>query len=468
MFERGVLAYCRKERLFETGGRVLVAVSGGADSLCLLGCLQAIRPALGIEITVAHVHHGLRAQDADRDESFVAAFAGTLGLPFSAEHIDVPAGRRPGESTEAAARRLRYGALRRLAARAGAGSIAVGHTLDDRAETVLINLIRGSGIDGLSAMRPREGDVVRPLLAMSRRQVEDYDVARGYTPQLDVTNLDPVYRRNAVRGSLLPLLAQYNPRIRETLARSAQTLALDSDYLEQEARRALAAARLPSEEGVLSLDRRAVAALHPGLRAHVLRCAVEEIAGSLEAVRMEHVTALEVLTARFERLECRSLPRGIVAVADGGLLTLTHAAAAGGDAPAHSPLSTELPVPGEARFGRWTIRAEQLADESSAVLSGGGADAVSVVVDARCLQPPLTVRSRLPGDRIRPKGMQGRRRLQDILVDAKVSRSGRDFVPVVADQCGIIWVVGYAQDARTLVQGSAAPTVRLIARPGRP
>ena len=287
-----MLEFCRRERLFEPESRVLVAVSGGADSLCLLSCLHALRSELLIDLYVAHIHHGLRAEAADDDEAFVAGVAAALELPFSVDHIDVRACRRAGESTEAAARRLRYGALRRIAARDGLRYIAVGHSMDDRAETVVLNLLRGAGIDGLSAMRPREADVVRPLLGVSRRLIESYIGARGYAPRVDSTNFNPAYRRNAIRAHVLPILEQYNPRIRQTLARSAHALALDADYLDRESVEALGSARLPSAEGNLVVDRRILASLHPGLRAHVLRHALHVVSGSLDGVRMEHVRHL--------------------------------------------------------------------------------------------------------------------------------------------------------------------------------
>ncbi len=462
-FERLVLASCRDERLFEPGTRVLVAVSGGPDSLSLVLCLKELRRQLGIDVTVAHVHHGLRPGDAERDEEFVGERARLMGLELAVERVDVPRARLAGESIEAAARRLRYAALRRLAADAGAACIAVGHTLDDRAETVLINLVRGAGIDGLAAMRAREADIVRPLLAVSRRQVEAYLVARGVVARLDATNLDRSYRRNAVRSELIPLLERYNPRIRRTLARSAQALAADADYLEHEARRAMDAARLPSAEGTVALDRHAVAHLHTGLRAHVLRRAVEAVAGSLDGLAWEHVAALDGLVTGSGSLQCRSLPHGLVAEAEGGALLLYVPPAGGTYARPARPGPVVLPVPGVARFGVWTIRAELLPDHEGAETLCPEVSRQAVLLDQSAIAPPLLVRGRLPGDRIRPKGMQGHRKLQDILVDAKLDRSARDYVPIVADQAGILWVVGYAQEDRTVFAAGPCKLVRLSA-----
>jgi tRNA(Ile)-lysidine synthase len=280
---------------------------------------------------------------------------------------------------------------------------------------------------------------------------------------LDASNLDRAYRRNAVRRDVLPVLEQYNPRIAAALARSAQSLALDADYLDLEARRSLDAARRPSPPGVLVLDRQELASLHAGLRAHVLRRAVETIAGSLDGVRMEHIASLGALVTTTRALECRSLPHGLVAQADGDTLVLRGSAASSFPASDVRPMPTTLPVPGETHYGRWTIRAERLSAVERVEPPVPDAPGLSVLLDDRTLDPPLLVRGRLPGDRIRPKGLQGRRKVQDILVDAKVARRARDFVPVVADQTGIFWLVGHAQDARTFAGPRAPVLVRLTA-----
>jgi tRNA(Ile)-lysidine synthase len=451
-----VLAACRRHGFPSAGTRVVVAVSGGADSLCLLLVLDALRPVLGCALTVAHVHHGLRGAEADRDQAFVLGLAAEMGLPCLVERVDVRAGKRPRESEEAAARRLRYAALRRLAASAGAECIAVAHTLDDQAETVLQHLLRGAGIDGLAGMRAHQGDVARPLLEISRRQVEDCLRAFGRAPCQDATNGDRRYQRNAVRLDVLPALERLNPRARQALARGASILAQDAEYLRLAAGEALARLRLTGPPPGIALDRAGLAALHPGLRAHVLRQAWEEAAGTRDGLGQSHLLALDALVLGGAGTVCASLPKGQAAEVAGGTFRLFPAALIR----TGSPSTVELPVPGTVRFGPWRVRTRAVATGELPWLEVPEAvDSVQVVLRADSLCLPLRVRGRLPGDRLRPPGVHGHRKLQDILVDAKVPRSERDHIPLVVDESGIVWVAGFMQDARTRVLTGADSVV---------
>jgi tRNA(Ile)-lysidine synthase len=295
---------------------------------------------------------------------------------------------------------------------------------------------------------------------LSREQTESYVRARGYVPRLDESNLDDAYRRNALRHDLLPRLEHFNPRVRETLARSARSLERDADFLRQEARKASAAIRRPSAGGCVALDRQALALLHPGLRAHVIREVVLEIAGTLDGLRMDHVTALEAMAAGTRSMACRGLPQGLEALAEGNSLVLRRAPAGPVAKDASPAPSIALPAPGQAHFGEWTIAAT-LGSETAAE---SASPAISILVDTRGVTLPLAVRGRLPGDRVEPPGLHGHRKVQDILVDAKVARSRRDSIPVVVDQRGPIWIVGHAQDARTLLAEPSGPILQLIAR----
>lgn len=208
----------RQQAMFGAGDRVLVAVSGGADSTALLLVLSALRRRLGIELVAAHVHHGLRGAEADADQACAAAAAERLGVPFVHAAIgDRLAGR--ASNLEARARAQRYAALSRLAAKQGCARIATGHTLDDQAETVLMRIVRGSGLRGLGAIRPRRRDgVVRPLIDCRRAAVRAAVDQAGLAYRHDASNDDPRFLRTQVRARLLPLLAELNPAIVEACA----------------------------------------------------------------------------------------------------------------------------------------------------------------------------------------------------------------------------------------------------------
>jgi tRNA(Ile)-lysidine synthase len=456
-----VNAFCRRHELFRRGSVAVVAVSGGADSMCLLHCLSEVAPRLGIHLHVAHVHHGLRGADADADAEFVAESARNLGIPCTVERVDVRKFSHVSrESVEASARTLRYAALRAIASHAGAERIATGHTRDDQAETVLLNLMRGAGIDGLSGMRPLERQVARPLLDVSRQMVESYVAERRITARVDATNADPAYRRNAVRHEILPLMARYNPRVREALARTGSTMAQDADYLAEEAVRTLSRLRKPGDDGTVELDRGAFRLLPSALRFHVVSLAIKELIGSSDGFSLYHFESIDFLALARRAGRRGQLPHSLYAEAAGDRLVLSATAR-----PAARPEPVELPVPGAATFGQWVVRAEAMDDAGTVetIHARPPRNAMSVIVDRAWADGPLYIRSRRPGDRVHLAGVAGRRKLQDLFVDAKLLRSERDRVPIVVGPRGIAWVIGYGQDACSLPEEHGSGLIRISA-----
>ncbi|OGS71022.1 MAG: tRNA lysidine(34) synthetase TilS, partial [Firmicutes bacterium RBG_13_65_8] len=226
---------CRRYHLFSPGDRVLVAVSGGPDSMAMLNVLLELAPDLGFELGVAHFNHRIRGEASDADARFVAGISAQLGVALHRGEADVPALAVEGRlSTETAAREARYAFLRRTAAACAYSRIAVGHTRDDQAETVLLAVIRGSGLAGLGGMAPLAGDVARPLLEATRTEVMAYLEARGLAFRTDETNLSLDHTRNRLRHVLVPILeTEFNPDVKGALARLAGTLRADEDYLAQ-------------------------------------------------------------------------------------------------------------------------------------------------------------------------------------------------------------------------------------------
>ncbi len=456
-----VLTYCRRHALFSAGETAVVAVSGGPDSLCLLHCMHALAPELAVRLHVAHVHHGLRGADADADAAFVEAHAADLGLPVTVLYLDPDQLHHRGRlSLEAAARQTRYAALRRLAKALGGACVVLGHTEDDQAETLLLNLLRGSGIDGLAGMRPRRGDLVRPLLAQSRRAVLNHCRQYGLEPRQDRTNHSRAYRRNALRHDVMPMLRQWNQQLSATLARCAQNLAIDADYLRAEAEQALANLQLNTDGSSLDLSLDRFRELPLALRCHVLRLALEQVAGTADAITRQHVESIDAL-ARSGRAGRRwQLPHALRVEVAGNRLQFKRA-----DLMVEAPASVELPVPGSAIFGSWQITAS-------------GAQALDAVLLAQIRKPgsqfeawcdytaigePLVVRARLQGDRLRPLGLGGSRKLQDVFVDRKVPRTERDRIPIVTGPHGIVWVPGCALDQHAAVAADTAQVVRIQA-----
>ncbi len=310
-----VAAYADRHALLPRGTRVVVAVSGGPDSLCLLHVLRALAPERELRLHVAHLDHRLRPESAD-DAQFVAQLAEEWGLPATMGSEDVAAhARRTKTGLEAAARELRYRFLAQAARATQARTIALGHTADDQAETVLLRLLRGAGPGGLAAMRPRrpvqrehpELLLIRPLLETRRDEVESYCRAFALEPLRDSSNEQPIYARNRVRGYILPLLKTYNANIVATLARTARVCADEDELVDGFADRAWQAiAQLRETEVVLG--RAEFAELHPALRRRVLRRAITEIAPEVELGAQHIDLALDAIGAGRKRMQ---LPGGL-------------------------------------------------------------------------------------------------------------------------------------------------------------
>ena len=450
--------------LIPPGARVLVAVSGGPDSTCLLLILAALRRSLRFEIVAAHFDHRLRgARSAERERNAVRDLCERIAVPFRSGAGDVRAhAKAHRRSIEEAARELRYRYLARAARAAQCETVAAGHTRDDQAETVLLHLIRGSGLRGLAAMAPSAPwpvrtrtappRLVRPLLALSRSETERCCRAAGVTPLRDPTNRSRAHLRNRIRHQLLPVLRRYNPRIEDALARLAAAAATDVELLER------LAATTPAgtaKDGALRIRRKQLAALPEALRAHAVRLAYARLAGDARGLSERHLRA--VLRAAAGPSGARlDLPRGLRATVERDSIVLAPRPAA---TPRALPgRRVPLPVPGAARFGAWTVRAEIIARPRSLRSANGHA---ALLDPAACGR--LWLRRRRPGDRFHPLGLTGPKKLQDFLVDAHVPRAERDALPLVCGERGIAWVVGQRPAEWAKVGSSTAKALRLRA-----
>jgi tRNA(Ile)-lysidine synthase len=293
-----VLAFIRRHHLVRTGGILVVGVSGGPDSVCLLHLLTRLREKLDILLHVAHLNHKLRGQESDDDAEYVLRMAGDLGWGVTVEQREVRSYRAKHHlSLEDAARRLRYRFFSGVADGVGADGVAVGHTADDQIETVLMRLIRGTGAKGLQGMRPATrwhpmGDdglrVVRPLLTVRREETEAYCREHDLHPRRDSSNLLPDRLRNRVRHEILPLLRRCNPRIDEALLRMVEALTSESSFVEDHASAAWPEV-VAQADGAFVMDKRRFRLLHPAVQRRLLRDAVRRLLGDLEDVEWKHI-----------------------------------------------------------------------------------------------------------------------------------------------------------------------------------
>lgn len=427
------------------GDMLLVAVSGGPDSLALLHALARTRRETSLRLHGAHLDHGLRGAESDADAAFVARTCRELGLDLISEAVDTEAFRATHRlSLEDAARRLRYRFLARVAAELGTRFVAVGHTVDDQAETVLMNIVRGAGLTGLrgmgeSTVRRSDGSevhVVRPFLAgVSRNDTEAYCEALGLEPRHDSSNSSLLMLRNRIRHEVIPSLARINPQVRDAILRLSESARRDLDHIERSVDAAWAAVVEERCASVL-IDRAACARLDASVGAHLLRRVVGLAGDGLSDIELGHVD---------EMLDLLEGPAGRSIDLPGGLVFNVgyRTAQVGPSGLDMCPLprlegEVELAVPGETAVGAWLVVAEVGAGPR-----GTQAGAIFTSISPEAARGGLRVRARLPGDRFQPLGMTGTKKLQDFMVDCRIDRSWRDRIPLVVGDRGIAWVVGW-------------------------
>ena len=454
MIEDKFIEAVKEYQMFEPGDVVVVAVSGGVDSTALLNLLYARREDLKLTLHIAHLNHLLRKGDAELDVRFVEGLAQRLNLPITVEAVDVAAlAKQEKLGIEEAARSARYDFFERTAARIGANRIAVAHTADDNVETFLMRLLRGAGLKGLCGIPPKRGKIVRPIIKVWRREIEDYVGALKLVPRRDHTNYESKYMRNSVRLKLIPQLKIYNLNIKEIILQTILLLTEDSLYLENKAAEVLAEIQQAAPAGEIRLDLARLKNIDPALHGRLLRLAVAEVKGDLNQLAFTHIRAIMDKLDATEKWELH-LPGGFFA--QGGKEALVIGRERGPKKEAKEFKYT-LSVPGRielAEIGR-TFNCS-FADQ----LDKAAGPRVAYV-DYAALGKDLIVRSKLPGDRFVPLGITGTKKLQDFFVDEKVRAEARDDVPVVESGGRIIWVGGLRLDERAKVTEKTKKIVRL-------
>ena len=444
---------------------MLVGVSGGPDSLCLLHILNELKDELGIELIAAHLNHMLRGEEAEEDAAFVAAEAQRLNLPLVLERRDVRGEKlRRGLSLEEAARAVRFRFFAEAASKTGASKVALGHTADDQVETVLLHLLRGTGLAGLRGMEPastwREPDlppliIIRPLLRLWREDTEAFCARRGLSPRRDSTNLSLSPLRNRIRLELLPQMERMNPGIKKLLAAAASSLSLDYSFIQEEVGKAISRIVRREDEAAI-IDAKGFSELHPSIQRHLIRNLLAEILGGYEELKGAHIEDL-VRALRNPAGKRLQLPGGLKFIGEHGRGILTRREEA--EFCPLPPLAGEheIPVPGEVEIPGWRIKAEIL-EKPSPSPPPLPQDPYEGFFDLEAAGRKLKVRTWREGDRFRPLGMRNYKKLQDFFVDEHIPRSWRSRIPIVCSSDEIMWVVGWRIDDRF----RAKPETRLL------
>ncbi len=481
--ELGVMSFLRRNSLIQSGENMVVGVSGGADSVCLLRMLAGWQNEFDIKLHVAHLNHQLRGAESEGDAKYVADLAHRLDIPVTIGKRDVAAYRsRRNCPIEEAARELRYDFLTKVACDVGARRVAIGHTKDDQVETVLMHILRGTGISGLCGLEPlapiplgRSGlkaqnlglVVIRPLLDISRQETLDYCQERQLRPRFDSSNLSVSLLRNRLRLELIPLLEKYNPSVGQALLRLAKIAKDDSSFIEQQALQ-LWDELSRQEKDAVYLDKKQIGSLPAALQSRLIRLAVDRVLGDTRDIEASHIGAIRGLLAKPAGREV-SLPHGLICQSGYDEVVIASQSDVpcwingGGEWGSLPMLQGEFPlnVPGETSLPGWQVIASITPGEVASLSLRGTfplprRETIKVRVESRSnlaaeldldkVGTELFVRQRQPGDKFQPLGMKMSKKLQDFMVDAKIPLSWRQHIPLVCSPRQTIWVVGWRID----------------------
>jgi tRNA(Ile)-lysidine synthase len=466
-----VRRYAGRYDLLPAGETVVVGVSGGPDSLALLHLLWRLSREIGFGLHVAHLNHGLRGAAAVEDARFVAGLAGGWNLPCTVGQVEVRS-LASGRSLEEAARLARYRFLVEVAGGVRGSRIAVGHSADDQAETVLMHLLRGTGVAGLRGMLPCTAMVdyrlgvpsggefwlVRPLLGIPRRDVERYCHEHGLEPRFDRSNEDLTIYRNRLRHELLPILEGYNPSIRALLARTAEVMAGDGEVLRSALGEAWREVTLPSEPGEIRLNLPKWRALPLGLQRATLREAIRVLRGELRDINWDHVERAVWLAREGRTGQIATLAAGLAVRIDYDDLRVEAESRGAGGRKGETPWVPEalpLRAPGTTLLsGGWRVIVTQEPREGAGCFEGAGR--WEAWLDAEAVGPSLLLRPRRPGDRFCPQGLGGHTvKLSEFMIDQKVPGDVRAGWPLLEGANGLAWVCGLRLDERAVARADS-------------
>ncbi|MEJ2315218.1 MAG: tRNA lysidine(34) synthetase TilS [Nitrospirota bacterium] len=427
----------RKYSMLSGGETVLVGLSGGPDSVCLLSVLHALAPGMELSLRAVYVDHGLRPEDTPAEIDFAGDFCLKLDVPFGVRQISPRQyAEEQGLSLQDAARALRYEALEDAAIESAAHRIAIGHHLDDQVETFFMHILRGSGPRGLSGIPPVRGKIIRPFIETERKDIEAFLDGEGISYVVDHSNLKHDYLRNRLRANIMPVLKEVNPGIADAIARTTEILRDEERYLELQVTKTLMRLVTRKTGGSIELFLTPLEGLDTALLRRVLRRAVDATEG-LRAITFRHIEDVVHLIKGGSAGDRLYLPRDVRVIKKYSTLLLTS------EPP--QKLGTYTISPGE----EISLREAGLALYAymgGEADSDGGADVA--VLDADKATFPLTVRARKEGDYFYPEGFGRKKKLQDFFVDEKVPRDERDAVPIVTSGDDIVWVAGMRADDR--------------------
>lgn len=477
-----VLETIKRYRLIENGDKIVAGVSGGPDSVCLLHVLHTLSGKMDLTIHAIHINHRLRGSESDADEAFTREICSKLGINLRSLAFDIEEmSRKEGISLEEAGRETRYREFERFADEIatwdrGTGSssqswdkepvplshvkIAVAHNKNDQAETILMNLFRGTGLTGLTGMEHIRGRIIRPLLSITRKEIEKYCEENSLGYRIDSSNLKGDYTRNRIRLDLIPAIEKsFGTDLTEALHRMSLLLKNDGSYLEAEAGKAFDSCLDGFAAGCVTLKLKELKQLHPALAGRVLRIAVSRIKGDLKGIESKHIEDMAALVDKSRTGSVIQLPRGLRAGISYSVLKVYCQ-----KAPVERDFSYALAVPGITYAEKIKASVEASMESLSPNVDKYeriGYNSLEQFFDYDSLKRGINIRNRRVGDIFAPYRSNGSKRLKEYFIDNKIPREKRDEIPLIASNEEVVWIIGHKISDKFKVTENTKRVLRL-------
>lgn len=434
-----VIETIENNSMFNMGDRVVVAVSGGPDSICLLHLLNSIKGRFSIEICAAHVNHCLRGAEADADEEFVREFCKQLDIEFYVKRVDInKLAKEERLSSEMAGRKARYDFFEEVRKSFCGNKIAIAHNANDRAETILMRIIRGTGLDGMVGIKPIRDEIfVRPLINVSRSDIEKYCLDNKISPRIDKTNLERLYTRNKIRLDLIPYIVNnFNEDVVTSLNRLGDIVSVDNDYIQKNANKKYNSYCYKDKNNIII--KKEAFCEHEAILSRILRKAINELSGNVYNIEKQHIyEIIHIQKIGTGKMVC--LPNNIVAYNIYGNICLSIK----NEALINNINVLEINIKAldkEIKFDNFRFKMEFLDNDASVKLTQ---DEFVKYFDADKTGKNISIRYRKDGDKFKPLGMKVHKKLKDIFINLKIPREDRSKIPLVCFDTEIGWIVGH-------------------------
>ncbi|MBH7348282.1 tRNA lysidine(34) synthetase TilS [Clostridioides difficile] len=434
-----VLSTINKHNLIQKGDKIVLGLSGGPDSVCLLHVLNRLKKDFNIEIYAAHLNHQIRGIEAQKDALYVSKLCEDMGIIFFVKSINVPKYcENEGLSLEEGARKLRYEMFYEIKDKIKANKIAIGHNLNDQAETVMMRIMRGTGLKGLKGIDYiRDNCIIRPILDLERNEIEEYCEAYNLNPRIDKTNLENIYTRNKIRLDLLPYMKDnFNSNVIESIVRMSNSLKSDNDYIEKEAEAKFREVSNIKEKGFVEINLDDFVCLHDAIKVRVLRNSIKHILGDTNFVDQRHIEDIMSLEDNSKVNKMLTLPRNIFVYRKKDSIILTN------EEIVNEEIEFYYNVPSN---GFIKIKELKQIIETQVMsidrYKSMKLDNSSKGFDFNKVKGGIVIRSRRQGDKI--KLAMGSKKVKDLFIDLKIPREERCKIPIITDSEGIICVGDY-------------------------